>query len=63
MWLWVMDTVGGIARKPRPVTAKGCSIDLTDLAHIFKVGSPNKVSKKLKVSARTDDPFWKYMHL
>ncbi|CAF3610165.1 unnamed protein product, partial [Rotaria socialis] len=54
--------LGGIARKPRPVTAKGCSIDLTDLAHVLTVGSPIKVSKKLKLLARTDDPLWRYMH-
>ncbi|CAF4245931.1 unnamed protein product [Rotaria magnacalcarata] len=54
--------LGGIARKPRPVTAKGCSIDLTDLTHLFTVGSSNKVRNKLKISSRTDDPFWRYMH-
>ena len=50
-------SLGGIARKPRPVTAKACSIDLTDLAHILTVDSPDKFRKKLKISARSDDPF------
>jgi hypothetical protein len=30
-------TLGGIARKPRPILAERCSIDVTDLAHIFTV--------------------------
>jgi hypothetical protein len=37
-----------------------CSIDLTNLADIFTVGRPNKVRKKLKISAQTNHPFWIY---
>jgi SpoVK/Ycf46/Vps4 family AAA+-type ATPase len=33
-----LGRLGGIARKPRPILAERCSIDVTDLAHIFTVG-------------------------
>jgi len=47
----------GIALKPRPVPTETCSIDVTDLADIFTVGRPDKVTKKLKILAQTDEPF------
>jgi hypothetical protein len=37
-----------------------CSIDVTDLADIFTVDRPNQVRKKLKISAQTVEPFWRY---
>jgi len=52
--------LGGIARKPRPIPAYRCSIDVTDLADIFTVDRPNQVRKKLKISAQTVEPFWRY---
>jgi hypothetical protein len=54
--------IGGIAPKPRPIPADRCAIDVTDLADIFTVGRSNKVRKKLKISAQTDEPFWRYRH-
>jgi hypothetical protein len=52
--------LGAIAPKPRPVPVEGCSIDLTDLADIFTVGRPNIFRNKPKISAQTDEPFWRY---
>jgi hypothetical protein len=53
-------SLGGIARKPRPIPAYRCSIDVTDLTDIFAVDSPNQVRRKLKISAQTVEPFWRY---
>jgi hypothetical protein len=52
----------GIARKPRPVAAEACSIDVTDLTNIFTVGRPRKVRNNLKISAQTDEPYSRYSH-
>jgi len=37
-----------------------CSTDVTDLADIFTVDSPSQVKEKLKISAQTAKPFWRY---
>ncbi len=36
------------------------AIDVTDSVDIFTKGSLNKVRKKLKLSAQTGEPFWRY---
>jgi hypothetical protein len=54
--------LGGIAPKPRPIPAYRCAINVTDLADIFTVGRPNIFRQKLKISAQTDEPFWRYRH-
>ncbi len=59
-WTNHYSYVGVIARKPRPPPAEPCSINATDLADIFTVDRPNIVRKKLKISAQTDEPFWRY---
>jgi hypothetical protein len=46
--------------KPRPFYKKRCLINLTDSANILLVRRPNKVRKKLKILAQTDEPFWRY---
>ena len=50
----------GIAPKPRPLTAKGCSIDVTDFADIFTVDRPSILRTKSKISAQMDEPFQRY---
>ena len=45
---------------PQPISTERCSIDLTDLADIFTVDSPHRVRNKLKISAQTDEPFFRY---
>ena len=35
-------------------------MDLTDLADIFTVSSPNIVRKNLEISAQAVKPFWRY---
>ena len=57
-----MALIGVIARKPRPIPAELCSIDVTDLADIFTVGRPYKVTTKIKISAQMDKPLWRYRH-
>ncbi len=52
--------LGGIARKPLPVTVEGCSIDVTYLTDIFTVGRPNIVKNKPKISAQSYEPFLRY---
>jgi len=56
----VCEFLRGIAPKPRPIPADRFAIDVTNLADIFTVDRRNKVRKKLKISAQTDGPFWRY---
>ena len=53
-------SLGAVARKPRPITAERCSMNVTDVAHIFTVGRPNICKKNLKISAQTDESFSRY---
>ena len=39
-----------------------CAMTVTDLNDIFTVGRPNQVRKNPKISAQTDEPFWRYRH-
>jgi hypothetical protein len=41
-------------------TGQHCAIDITYLAAIFMVDKPNEVTKKLKISCQTDEPFERY---
>jgi hypothetical protein len=54
--------IRGIARKPRPIPAYRCAINVTDLPDIFTVGRSNKVRKKPKMSAQKGEPFSRYRH-
>ncbi len=60
MYKVVKWSIGGIAPKPRPIPADRCAIDVTNLVGIFTVDRSNKVRKKPKISAQTDEPFWRY---
>ena len=48
---WVFPSLGGIARKPWPISTERCSTDLTDLIDIFPVERPYEVKKKSIISA------------
>ncbi len=48
-------SLGGIAPKPRPISADRYAINVTDSADIFTEGSPNEVRKKLKISPHPQD--------
>jgi hypothetical protein len=45
------------------VPAEPCSIDLINLANIFTIGKYTWVRKKLKLSAQTDEVFWRLVEI
>ena len=53
-------SLGGIARKPRPISTERCSTDLTDLIDIFTVDGLYEVKKKSIISAQTDEAGLRY---
>ena len=55
-----MCSLGGIARKPRPISTERCSMNVFDMADIFTVDRPHAVKKKSKISAQTHEPVLRY---
>ena len=56
----IFISLGGIARKPRPISTECCSTGLTDLIDIFTVDGLYEVKKKSIISAQTDEAGLRY---